>query len=176
GFENVAMLDGGNAAWTASMEELITSANNTEAKNFIANDAHSEILATIDDVKSALSNSIITLVDTRDLRQHIGVKKKDYVYDFGHIPGSKLLPYKMLHPAKGVMNFVSKSQIAERLKALNINPDGAIILYCNSAYECSSVWFSLYEIYGNHQVRIYDGSLHQWTKDPNNPMTTILAN
>ncbi len=98
-------------------------------------------------------------------------RKKNYVYEFGHIPGSKFPPYKLLHAEKGVVYFPTKVQIERRFKALNIDPNSAIILYCNSAYECSSVWFALHEIYKNQQVQVYDGSLHQWTEDTKNPMT-----
>lgn len=176
GFAQVAMLDGGNAAWTASMEELSKDSAKVESAQFnFENNANNQILATIEEVKSAMLDSRVQLVDTRSLRFHVGLESRNYVYDLGHIPSSKVFPYKFLHPLKGVMTFPTKAQIKARFQALNINPNAPIILYCNSAYECSSVWFSLYEIYGNQAVQVYDGSLHQWTKNPSNPMTINLA-
>jgi thiosulfate/3-mercaptopyruvate sulfurtransferase len=62
----------------------------------------------------------------------------------------------------------------------NITADLAIdfntnlILYCNSAYKCSSDWFVLQELLGQKNVRIYDGSLHQWTQYDSNPMTKAI--
>ena len=174
GIDQVAMLDGGNAQWLANMEELTVEPVKTFQGDFRVTTEKSDILATLELVKDSIDSDQVTLIDTRSLRFHIGLEKRSYVYDYGHIPSSRLFPYKFLHPSKGAMIFPTKQQIKARFDALKINPDGAAILYCNSAYECSSVWFSLHEIYGNQNVRIYDGSLHQWTKDFNRPMTTIL--
>lgn len=176
GFEQVAMLDGGNNSWTASMEELSKDLSKTHPGKFSQmKNTNDKILATIKEVKLAILDPSTQLVDTRSLRFHVGLDSRNYVYDLGHIPSSKVFPYKFLHPIKGVMIFPSKQQIKARFNALNINPDEGIILYCNSAYECSSVWFSLHEIYGNKNVQVYDGSLHQWTKDLANPMTINLG-
>jgi len=176
GFEQVALLDGGNAAWTASMEELTTDSSEIIPGRLTnLSSTNEKILATIEQVKLAITSQAVQLVDTRSLRFHVGLDSRKYVYDLGHIPTSKVFPYKFLHPGKGVMSFPNKQQIKSRFEALNIDPNAQIILYCNSAYECSSVWFSLHEIFGNHQVRVYDGSLHQWTKDATNPMTINLA-
>ncbi|ALE52980.1 hypothetical protein SP60_07110 [Candidatus Thioglobus autotrophicus] len=176
GFEQVSMLDGGDAAWTASMEELSKDSTKVKSGQFnFENNANNKILATIEEVRLAILDPSIQLVDTRSLRFHVGLDSRNYVYDLGHIPSSKVFPYKFLHPLKGVMVFPTKQQIKARFSSLNINPDASIILYCNSAYECSSVWFSLHEIYGNQAVQVYDGSLHQWTKDASHPMTINLA-
>lgn len=76
GFDNVALLDGGNAAWVAALEELVDNKTQTGNSVFNAGVERGEILATISEVKSAMTNKQIILVDTRDLRQHIGIKKK----------------------------------------------------------------------------------------------------
>jgi thiosulfate/3-mercaptopyruvate sulfurtransferase len=174
GVDQVGMLDGGNAQWVASMEDLTTEVIDKPKAKFKVMRVNPDILAKLELVEKSMNNSKVTLIDTRNLRAHIGLEKRAYVYDFGHIPSSRLFPYKFLHPSKGPMIFPTKSQIKTRFNALKIDPDGAAILYCNSAYECSSIWFSLHEIYGNKNVKVYDGSLHQWTKDPKHPMTTIL--
>ena len=175
-FQQVALLNGGNAAWTASMEDLTTNASTASLGRLTQmNSVNDEILATIQEVKLAILDPGVQLVDTRSLRFHVGLDSRSYVYDLGHIPSSKVFPYKFLHPVKGVMVFPTKQQIKARFNALNIDLDAGVILYCNSAYECSSVWVALHEIYGNQNVQVYDGSLHQWTKDPANPMTINLT-
>ena len=175
GFKNVALLDGGNAAWVAALEDLTTEVNKTSLGNYNVGADHPEILATMQQVKDALKDSSTTLIDTRGLRYHIGIDKKDYVFAYGHIPGSKNLPYKFLNPAKGIAVYYPPEKLKNIIKALRININNKLILFCNSSYECSSDWFVLHEILGKKEVRIYDGSLHQWTQYKSNPMTTQLT-
>ncbi len=175
GFDKVALLDGGNAAWVAALEDLVSEVAEVTPGDYTVGKEHHEIVATMPQVQQAVKTSSDTLVDTRDLRYHVGIDKKDYVFAYGHIPGSRLLPYKFLNPAKGAAVYFPKDALRQTLAALHIPEDKPLILYCNSAYECSSVWFALHEIIGKQDVRIYDGSLHQWTQYPDNPMTRELT-
>jgi len=171
GFNNVALLDGGNAAWLDALEDLTGETKKITAGNYIAGPEHPEILATMQQVKAAISDNSVTLIDTRALRFHIGIDKKSYVFAYGHIPGSRNLPYKFLNPAKGTAVFFPADKLKTIIDDLRIEMNTSLILYCNSAYECSSDWFVLHEILGHKDVRIYDGSLHQWTQYDSNPMT-----
>lgn len=175
GFKEVALLDGGNAAWVAALEDLTEEATEAKTGKYDVGTEHPEILATMQQVKESLKDDSIDLVDTRGLRYHIGVDKKDYVFANGHIPNSKILPYKFLNPAKGVAVYYPKDKLKRIIEALDIDLNVNLIFFCNSAFECSSVWFVLHEILGKKDVRIYDGSLHQWTQYKSNPMTTSLT-
>jgi len=173
GYEQVALLDGGNKAWVAALEDLTTDEPKNTIGTFTTTKYNSDILATTNDVKVAIKNLSATLIDTRSLRYHIGLSTKGYVYAPGHIPTSKNFPYDFLTPIKGKMSFLPISQIKNAFINMGIDPMKPSILYCNSAYECSSVWFVMHEIMGNKKVAIYDGALHEWTMDTNNPMTTF---
>ena len=174
-FDNVALLDGGNAAWVAALEDLTSEPTQIVQGSYVVGDENTEILATLQQVRQSLDDDSITLIDTRELRYHIGIDKKDYVYAFGHIPGSRNLPYKFLNPAKGDAVYFSVETLVGIFEALRIDLNNSLILYCNSAYECSSVWFVLHELLGKQAVRVYDGSLHQWTQYAANPMTVKLT-
>ena len=175
GFKRVALLDGGNQAWVDALGDLTNDATVIESKKFKAGKAHNKILATMQDVEQSLTDSNTLLVDTRNLRFHIGLEKRSYVKNYGHIPGSKLLPYKFLYPEKGTAKFNSTDTIRQALNALHIKPNLNVILYCNSAFECSSVWFAMHELAGLKNTRIYDGSLNEWTMDNSHPMTRKVA-
>lgn len=175
GFTNVALLDGGNAAWVAALEDLTDEMSEVTSGDYNVGQEQLEIVATMQQVQAKLNDPSTTFIDTRALRFHIGIDKKDYVYDYGHIPGSRNLPYKFLHPAKGNSVYFSIDKLKQIITDLRINLDNELILYCNSAYECSSDWFVLHELLGHERVRIYDGSLHQWTQYENNPMTTVIT-
>jgi thiosulfate/3-mercaptopyruvate sulfurtransferase len=175
GFDQVALLDGGNRAWTTELEDLVTDVEPIVAGDYQVGSERPELLATMEQVQQALADDAITLVDTRDFRYHIGLEKKDYVFAYGHIPGSRTLPYKFLNPAKGSTRYLDHDTLVKLLDSLRIDMDDSLIMYCNSAYECASDWFVLHEILGKQDVRVYDGSLHQWTQYESNPMTTRLS-
>ena len=174
-FDSVALLDGGNAAWSAALEDLTNETGNITKGNYSVGGTRPEILATMAQVQQSFDDSSITLVDTRELRYHVGIDKKDYVTAYGHIPGSRSLPYKFLNPAKGEAIYFDEETIGRISDALRIDSGDSLIIYCNSAYEASSVWFALHEILGKRNVSIYDGSLHQWTQYESNPMTARLT-
>lgn len=174
-FDSVALLDGGNAAWSAALEDLTNETVDIPKGNYSVGDTRPEILATMAQVQQSFEDSSITLIDTRELRYHVGIDKKDYVFAYGHIPGSRSLPYQFLNPAKGEAVYFDEETIVEISDVLRIDSADSLIIYCNSAYEASSVWFALHEILGKRNVSIYDGSLHQWTQYESNPMTARLT-
>jgi thiosulfate/3-mercaptopyruvate sulfurtransferase len=45
-----------------------------------------------------------------------------------------------------------------------------IIVYCDTGRFCKGWGFVLREILGNKNVKSYDGSMQEWSKDPNLPM------
>ncbi len=175
GFKHVALLDGGNDAWEEALGDFTNDATIIKTMKFNAGAIHNEILAKVKDVEQSLTDSNTLLVDTRNLRFHIGLEKRSYVKKHGHIPGSQLLPYKFLFPAKGTAKYHSTDIISQLLPALNISPKQNLILYCNSAFECSSVWFALHELVGLRNIRVYDGSLNEWTMDSSHAMTRKVS-
>jgi len=42
-----------------------------------------------------------------------------------------------------------------------------IIVYCDTGRVASAWWFILHEVLGYTNVRNYDGSMQEWSKDPN---------
>ncbi len=175
GFDNVALLDGGNRAWTEALGDLVTEVLAVTPGKLQVSETRPELLASMDDVKQAMQDENTVLVDTRRLRFHIGMEKRDYVYAHGHIPGSRLMPFTFLHPLKGAAVFLSDEEIRNAWNSLRIEDDKQVILYCNSAYENSSLWFVLAELQGRDNVKVYDGGLHEWTQYKDAPMTTITS-
>jgi thiosulfate/3-mercaptopyruvate sulfurtransferase len=45
-----------------------------------------------------------------------------------------------------------------------------IILYCDTGKFCTAWWFMLHESLGYKDVKVYDGSMMEWAKDPAAPV------
>lgn len=178
GHDEVSMLDGGNAAWTEAKQMLSTS---QEAKpqvgNFTARAERKELLSTTADVQQLVKQGSKNLVDARTLDYHLGLEQKTkYVYDAGHIPGSKIVPHDILVQHGKAAKFRSTAQIKATLGAMGVDLNAGNVAYCNSGHLGSGLWFALHELSGNTSAKLYDGSMHAWTKGNTNPVTVSSLN
>ena len=162
GHNNMAILNGGMAQWLIDKRKYSTKAGKVKKGNWLATAERNEILATSKDVEAAVKRKE-QLVDTRPLSLYLGTwRKKSYVYDSGHIPGAKPFPNELLStkmPAK----FLKVSNSKTLFEQMGIKTDKKSITYCNSGHLATGSWFVLSELLGNKNVKMYDGSMHQWT-------------
>ncbi|WP_455217421.1 sulfurtransferase [Kaarinaea lacus] len=165
GHDNMAILDGGMTQWLKDGGKVASRLNHPRKGNWVATAERNEILATSEDVKNAINNQGVQLIDTRNISQYLGTYKKSYVYATGHIPGAINLPSEVLTGPSGNTTFTPADEIRELSKILKINPQEQMITYCNSGHLATGSWFVFSEILGNKNVKMYDGSMHQWTSE-----------
>lgn len=163
GHDNVAILNGGMAAWIAERRPLSLEPLKPAPGDWRATTARREILATSEDVAEAVKNDSAQLMDNRDLAQYLGTAKRDYVYAQGHIPGAKVFPHELIAAQDGVAKFLPREDLRQLAEALRVQADRRTIAYCNSGHLAAGGWFVLSELLGNRDVKLYDGSMHQWT-------------
>lgn len=60
------------------------------------------------------------------------------------------------------MYFIEPEDIQQMADELGINTKANIITYCNSGQFASASWFVFSELMGKTNVKLYDGSMHQW--------------
>ena len=162
GHDNMAILNGGMAQWLIDNRKVSTKSSKAKKGNWLSTAERNEILATSKDVEAAV-NAKGQLVDTRPISLYLGTwRKKSYVYANGHIPGAKPYPNELLSsnmPAK----FLNVSDSKSLFTQMGIETDKNSITYCNSGHLAAGSWFVLSELMGNKNVKLYDGSMHQWT-------------
>ncbi|TQF00462.1 MAG: sulfurtransferase [Spiribacter salinus] len=168
GHEDVAILDGGVAAWSVAGGETSRSpASSPGGGSFSAEESRDDLLATTDEVEAVIAGETsATLVDNRPLPQFTGVVSKDYVDGRGHLPEAEPLPFNLfVAPRDGIVYWRSPEAVQNIVSAMLPLTDGPIIDYCNSGHVSSLAWFGMSEIGGMSDVALYDGSLHEWTLD-----------
>jgi thiosulfate/3-mercaptopyruvate sulfurtransferase len=162
GHDNMAILNGGLAQWLLDKRAVTHKTRKVKKGNWIVTSERNEILASSEEVEAAIKAKT-QLVDTRMLSLYLGTwRKKSYVFANGHIPGAKSYPNELLTspmPAK----FIKNTDSTLMFQQLGIKPDAKAITYCNSGHLASGSWFVLSELMGNKNVKLYDGSMHQWT-------------
>jgi thiosulfate/3-mercaptopyruvate sulfurtransferase len=109
-----------------------------------------------------------TLVDARSASYFAGKEKAAEAARAGHIPGAVSRDYSAaFDPATGRFK-----PVGDLTALFGPVPNGPAISYCNTGHTASSNWFILSELLGREEVSLYDGSMTDWTQDPERPVAT----
>jgi len=178
GHDNVSVLNGGYAAWLAEVDKDKKPINPIEtadvtpaAKTFTAR-LRGEMLVSKDEVKQAMADKTV-IVDNRPYDFRVGLTKSPAAKVGGTIPGSAHLPEGWLTQNGGGM-FRSKAQLSRIYQSAKVPEDGKQITFCNTGHWASLGWFVSSEIMGNKDVKLYSGSMAEWTHDPSLPVEQIV--
>lgn len=163
GFDNAALLDGGFRIWRDGSHPL-SSAAETSATATLTPRHRPELIVDQHEVRAALGDPEITLVDTLPPTSYDG-SSPSYARP-GHITGAVNLPVFDLYDADG--RFLPDEEIARRHASLE---GRRTITYCGGGIAASATAFALTRI-GHPNVAVYTASLQEWAANPGNPMAT----
>jgi thiosulfate/3-mercaptopyruvate sulfurtransferase len=167
GHDAVSVLDGGYTAWTKAGKDLSKDPVKLSAGNFKAN-FRPELRAEVKQVQEAIASDT-NLIDARSVAQFIGKEKTNTVQKLGTVPTAVNVNFdKFYHADKPA--FANASEISELVKAAKVTDEKGIITFCNTGHLASIAWFGLSEVEGLKNVRLYDGSMSDWTTDPSRPV------
>jgi thiosulfate/3-mercaptopyruvate sulfurtransferase len=167
GHDAVSILDGGMKAWTAADLPLSTDAAAPEAGTFTAA-FRPELYATASDVAAAMTGAA-DLVDTRPTKHYTAEIKPEPVKRAGTVPGSANYPITAMLDPEG-SRFLSTDDLAGKMAQLGVDPSREQIAYCNTGHFGSIGWFAMSELLGDRSVRLYDGSMAEWTAVDKRPV------
>ncbi|MDW3095472.1 MAG: rhodanese-like domain-containing protein [Gammaproteobacteria bacterium] len=172
GHDLVSILNGGTAQWLLDGREITTNPTNSTIGNWKALSERKQLLATSNQVHTAIQENNSQLVDVREIGQYLGTYKSGKVKQKGHIPSAKLFPVSLLSSRNTPVKFSSKEELENLSKALGVNSKQDLITYCNSGHLASGGWFVFHELLNNSKAKLYDGSMHQWTLE-GRPVVTM---
>lgn len=162
GFDQVALLDGGLQAWIAEGRPLSKEPATYPERDFTLS-LRPNVIADQEEVLAAINNDEVSIIDTMNDAHYNG---QFTMYDRpGHITSAVSMPST---------NLLDESGKFRSLDELEMMHDGdysqRAITYCGGGVAASSVAFTMYRL-GYTDVAVYMGSLQEWTKNPENPMT-----
>jgi thiosulfate/3-mercaptopyruvate sulfurtransferase len=153
GHEQVVVLDGGGAAWSAEPRSTTTEVPAWEATNLAL---AADWSGTIDRNEIAAEDKGLFLLDSRAAERHRGeVEPIDPVA--GHIPGSHNIPYRGNTDEEG--RFKPIEDLAERFRI--VNTTRPVVAYCGSGVTACSNILAM-ELVGITGVLLYPGSWSDW--------------
>jgi thiosulfate/3-mercaptopyruvate sulfurtransferase len=178
GHDNVAILNGGTARWIKEKRKVKYGKSRPKRGNFKAKTKRTKIRAMTANVLAASKTGKTQLVDARSQELYLGLT---YHAEFvpasakGHIPGAKNFPLNLMVNSSDLMTtFYSKADILKAAALKNVKTAKSdTIFYCNSGAYSSLGWFVWHELLGNKKTRLYDGSMHEWSRNASRAVSAM---
>jgi thiosulfate/3-mercaptopyruvate sulfurtransferase len=160
GVADVAVLDGGFAAWTKASKRVATGLEFKDETNFEVKFVPGYFADKAYVLKNLKSSQI---VDTRAYDTYFGITKQGFVDQFGHIPGAFMLPASWITDANGLVK-----------PKPNLKPWLPPRAECQAGSDhplrlrrpVHRLVVGLTQQLGWTNVRSYDGSAQEISKDP----------
>lgn len=167
GFEAVHVLDGGLPAWVGAGYGTTSGEESYPAATFTAR-RRPELYASKEDVRAALDDPDTVIVDALPEEVHNGTAH--WYARAGHIPGSVNVPFTSLQDDDQLALPEDDARARFESSGVELDPSKTYIAQCGAGIAATYAAFHLNRL-GLQKVRVYDGSLSEWTADPDLPMT-----
>lgn len=167
GVADVAVLDGGFAGWTAEGHPVETEVRRYPAVKAVITE-RPDAWADKHDVLAAIDDGAVCTINALSAGVHSGEAEMNYGRK-GHIKGSRNVPYAALLDAEG--RYRSDAELRALFEAVGAFERPRVIFYCGGGISATMDALALTRL-GHPSVAVYDGSMSEWTKDPNLPMET----
>jgi thiosulfate/3-mercaptopyruvate sulfurtransferase len=166
GHTEVAVLDGGFAAWTEEERPVTDEVPVPEEGDIVVKPGGMPVL---DAAEAAALAREGLLFDARAKQRYTG-ETEPVDPRAGHIPGAVNAPFSGHLAEDG--RWRDASELAERFEGLGVSPETPVGVYCGSGVTASSVVLAL-EVAGHPEpAALYAGSWSHWSRDPERPVAT----
>jgi thiosulfate/3-mercaptopyruvate sulfurtransferase len=167
GAPNVKILDGGMKGWRAARKPVTKNPTNVKAATFTPNVDQSK-WAGIAEVKKAVGNSSIVLVDARSVAEYKGTDQTDIRK--GHIPSAVNIEFSQVLKADGTLK--PAAELKSIFDKAGVTKDKTVIVYCKSSVRAGMIYFVLRSGLGYTNVKVFDGAFLEWQADASNKVET----
>ncbi len=166
GVSEVAILDGGIDAWQSTGGTLGGSSPVREPGKFVISLRSARRIQLDELAESYNTDPDMVLVDTRSQAEFYG-QSFDYQPRVGHIPGAVNFTFDSLY--RDLHTYVQKSKYMDILPA-SISRAKTIVAYCEVGVRAAATAL-LHEVYTDQIVKVYDGSIMEWSSILQLPIT-----
>ena len=169
GHENVAVLDGGLAKWTAEGRPVEAGWIQKPHGEFKAH-FDADLVRNLEQVRTALKKGSEQLLDARAAGRFTGETPEPREgLRSGHMPGAHNLPWASLVMPDGTL--APKEQLETAFAAAGVDLDKPIVTTCGSGVSAAILSLALARL-GQWRVPVYDGSWTEWGGRSDTPVAT----
>jgi len=167
GHDKVCVLDGARYRWAGEGRRLVTDEPAPRPAKTYTPVARVERMRVLrDEMLRVLGQSRTLIVDARSPEEYRGERvgappgPDVGAMRYGRIPGARHLYFNEL--LNSDTSFRSREELSAIVDARGVAPDKDIIAYCRLSHRATVLYFTLTELLGLDNVRIYDGSWTEW--------------
>lgn len=162
GMARLSVLNGGLKAWQAAGLPVTTQAADVAPSSWQPQ-FNDQWLATRDEVRDLLGNGHTLLVDARPAPYFEGHKAHPAAGAWGTLPGAVNLDNaRFFKPGSAAL--MSPAELAQVAQSLQQAPGEDAVSFCNTGHWAATEWFVLSEVLGESNMRLYPGSMVDWTQ------------
>lgn len=164
GMNQLSILNGGLTAWKAAGLPVSQQPARAERSDWQPR-LHTRWMATQDEVQGQLGSSEVLLVDSRPAAFFEGRKLHAAARALGSLPGAVNLDSDLFFEP-GSAALMPLPALNAEAAALGDRPGQATVAFCNTGHWAATDWFVLSEVLGRPDVKLYPGSMVEWTRAP----------
>ena len=165
GLKELSVLNGGVKGWTQGALAQNGEAVKVAASSFAPTLDQSQI-ASKEEVIQRVKAGDAVLIDARPANFFNGETKAPSAKVAGTLPGAVNFQHDKWF-ASGSSTFVPVSQARQIAASSPIDPAKETVSFCNTGHWAATNWFAMSEVLGQKNVKLYAGSMTDWTLDPN---------
>ncbi len=172
GLKDLSVLNGGVKAWASAALPQNNQAVNVVASSFQPQ-IEKSLVATKEELVARVKSGDAALIDARPAEFFKG----DTRHVAASVPGTLQGAVNVEHDkwfAPGSSTFVNTEQAQKVAASSSIDPAKETVSFCNTGHWAATNWFAMSEVLGQKNVKLYAGSMVEWSKDASGlPMANV---
>ena len=162
GLQQLSILNGGLKAWQAAGLPLDTRTPSVQTSSFVPT-INQNMIATRDEVVTKVQAGKAQLVDARPVAFFDGSTRHTAAKVPGTLKGAVNVEHsKWFEPNS--TSVVSASEAKKLVASTSVKTDQDTVSFCNTGHWAATNWFVLSELIGQQNVKLYAGSMVDWTQ------------
>ncbi|MHB1328783.1 MAG: sulfurtransferase [Gemmatimonadales bacterium] len=159
GVARIAYLDGGLERWRAESRPVSTEPV-VSSRGRITSAPNPALVAAADWLEPRLSQSGVSLIDTRTDGEYNGTGNRSGMPSAGHLAGARQLEWEAMFSDGNVL--LKPRAELESIFRERVSPGDTVVTYCWVGFRASATWFVAR--YLGYDARLYDGSYQDWSQ------------
>ena len=164
GLKELSVLNGGAKGWSQAQLPQSKDTVSVVASSFQPT-LDTSLIASKEEVLQRVKAGDAVLIDARPANFFTGQTRAPTAKVPGTLPGAVNFQHDKWFAA-GSSTFVPTEQARQIAASSPVDPAKETVSFCNTGHWAATNWFAMSEVLGQKNVKLYAGSMTEWSQDP----------